>query len=68
MILSVAYTLYVRSLSLLPLLAQAAAEEEQGRSYNISWALVLLCIILGMFAALNPTKRSDELRVNKDDE
>ncbi len=67
MILSVAYSVYVKSLSMLPLLAQAA-EEEGGRSYNISWALVLLCVILGMFAALNPTKRSDELRVNKDDE
>ena len=67
MILSVAYSVYVKSLSMLPLLAQVA-EEEEGRDYRISGALVLLCVILGMFAALNPTKRSDELRVNKDDE
>ncbi len=66
MILSLAFTAYVNLLGLIPLLAQSG--EEGPRGYNLSWALVLLGIVLGMFAALNPTKRSDEIRVVKDED
>lgn len=45
----------------LPLLAQAE-EGEEGRSYNISVALVMLCVILGLLVTLTPTKRSTEFK------
>lgn len=52
-------------LSLAPLLAQAA--EEGPRGYTISWALVLLSVILGLVVALRPAKRETTVRKPKAD-
>lgn len=53
-------------LSLAPLLAQAA-EESGPRGYTISWALVLLSVILGLVVALRPAKRETVVRKPKAD-
>lgn len=45
----------------MPLLAQAE-EDAGGRSYNISVALVMLCVILGLLVTLTPTKRSVDFK------
>jgi hypothetical protein len=35
-------------------------------TYSASWALVLFCIILGLMVALNPAKRTTEIKKHKD--
>ncbi len=46
-----------------PILAQA--EEGGARGYTISWAVILLGLILGLTIALRPTKREDNVKVPK---
>lgn len=46
----------------MPLLAQAG-----GQTFADSWALVLLCVILGMVVALMPAKRTSEVKRRGDD-
>lgn len=53
-------------LTTLPLLA-AQAEDEAGRGYNLSWFIVLLCVILGLMVSLYPTKRDDKVIKAKED-
>ncbi len=48
--------------SLLPLLAQAGG----GATNSASWALVLFCVILGLLVALNPPRRSSEIKKTKE--
>ncbi|MEM8864271.1 MAG: hypothetical protein AAGF31_01850 [Planctomycetota bacterium] len=44
----------------LPLLAQS--EEEEARPYTIEVALILLCLVLGIFVSLKPSKRETEVK------
>jgi hypothetical protein len=44
----------------LPLFAQAEAVAPRG--YAISWAVVLLGVILGLVVALRPAKREDKVQ------
>ncbi|QDT70504.1 hypothetical protein MalM25_34520 [Planctomycetes bacterium MalM25] len=50
-------------LAFAPLLAQAT--EEGPRGYTISWAVVLLSVILGLVVALRPAKRETTVRKPK---
>lgn len=45
-----------------PLFAQAAG----GATNSASWALVLFCIALGLIVALNPARRTSEVKRAKD--
>ena len=51
-------------LSSFPMLLAQAGPKEQ--SYTLPWAVVLLCVILGLMIALKPAKR--EITVKKADE
>lgn len=44
-----------------PLVGQAG-----GSTYSASWALVLFCVILGLLVALNPARRTSEIKRAKD--
>jgi ABC-type sulfate transport system permease component len=44
-----------------PLVAQSG-----GSTYSASWALVLFCVILGLLVALNPARRTSEIKRAKD--
>jgi hypothetical protein len=49
--------------SMILLLAQAGG----GSATNsASWALVLFCVILGMLVALNPPRRTSEIKKTKE--
>lgn len=49
--------------SMTSLLAQAGG----GSATNsASWALVLFCVILGLIVALNPARRTTEIKKSKD--
>lgn len=43
---------------LIPLLAQSGG----GGTNSASWALVLFCVILGLLVALNPPRRTTEIK------
>jgi len=51
------------SLQSFSLFAQASGGSA---TYSASWALVLFCIILGLMVALNPAKRTSEIKKHKD--
>lgn len=42
------------------------AQSGGSATYSASWALVLFCIILGLIVALNPAKRTSEIKKHKD--
>jgi hypothetical protein len=44
-----------------PLIAQSA-----GTTNSASWALVLFCVILGLLVALNPARRTSEIKRTKE--
>jgi hypothetical protein len=46
--------------NVLPLLAQGG-----GRTYGLSWAIVLLCVILGLIVTLRPSRRTSEIKKAK---
>lgn len=48
--------------SLVPILAQSATEITVNNSNSASWALVLFCVILGLIVALNPPRRTTEIK------
>jgi hypothetical protein len=48
--------------SLTPLLAQAGGSATN----SASWALVLFCVILGLLVALNPPRRTSEIKKAKE--
>jgi len=44
-----------------------AAEEAGGKlKASLAWALVLLCVVLGMLVTVNPMKRESEIKGKKD--
>jgi hypothetical protein len=46
-----------------PLLAQSAtAIGISSGTHSASWALVLFCVILGLIVALNPPRRTSEIK------
>jgi len=45
-----------------PLLAQAG-----GQTNSASWFLVLFCVALGLIVALNPSRRTTEIKRSKDE-
>jgi hypothetical protein len=51
------------TVTLQPLLMPLLAE----KSMSMSWALVLLCVILGLAVSLLPSKRTSEVKRPKDD-
>lgn len=53
----------VTLLATLPVLAQAAGP----RGYTVSWAVILLAIVLALVVALRPAKREQEVRRRKAD-
>ncbi|QDU86762.1 hypothetical protein Pla175_01120 [Pirellulimonas nuda] len=54
-------TLADATFALLPF-AQILNEEEKSESYSLSWALIMLCIVLGMLATFRPIKRASKLK------
>jgi hypothetical protein len=54
---SIAYSLLAA-----PLLAQAG-----GQTFADSWAVVLLCVFLGLTVALLPARRTSEIKRPRDD-
>lgn len=48
--------------SLVPLVAQSATQITVNNSNSASWALVLFCVILGLIVALNPARRTSEIK------
>lgn len=44
-----------------------AAEESAGRNYAISWAIILLSVILGLVVVLRNPKREDKVKKVIDD-
>jgi len=53
---------------LTPLLAQSVTVigPSSGQTYSASWALVLFCVFLGLIVALNPPRRTSEIKKAKD--
>jgi hypothetical protein len=49
-----------------PVLNVIFAQSGGSTTYSASWALVLFCIILGLIVALNPAKRTSEIKRHKD--
>jgi hypothetical protein len=49
-------------LHIIPLLAQASA-----KANNISWALILFCVILGLLVTLSASRRTYEIKRSKDE-
>lgn len=44
-----------------------AAEEAGGKmKASLAWALVLLCVVLGMLVTVNPVKRETEIKGRKE--
>lgn len=43
-----------------------AQEEDGERGYNLSWFLVMLCVLLGLSLTLTPTKREEKVEKAKD--
>lgn len=64
MLTSAYYTLASHSL---PFLLLAQAEEEAGRGYAASVAILLLCIVLGMLLTVAPSKREEKVKKLKQD-
>jgi hypothetical protein len=48
--------------SLVPLVAQSATQISVSNTNSASWALVLFCVILGLLVALNPPRRTSEIK------
>jgi hypothetical protein len=51
------------TLTLLPIVLAEAS----GPTYSASWALVLLCVVLGLIVSLNTTRRTSEIKRPKDE-
>lgn len=43
-----------------------AQEEDAERGYNLSWFLVMLCVLIGLSITLTPTKREEKVERAKD--
>jgi hypothetical protein len=42
--------------------AADAAQVASDRSYSVSWALILLSVILGLLVTLRPARRTSEIK------
>lgn len=56
---------------LAPVLAEAAyvvppLAQGGGQTYGLSWAIVLLCVILGLIVTLRPSRRTSEIKKPKE--
>lgn len=56
---------------LAPPVAEAAAwfallAQGGGKSYGLSWAIVLLCVILGLLVALKSSRRTTEVKRHRE--
>ena len=47
------------------LLAQSAVQAPSGTN-SLSWFIVIFCVILGLIIALNPAKRTTEIKKTKE--
>lgn len=54
------------SAALLTTLLPLAQQATEPRGYNLSWAIILFCVILGLTVALRPTKREAEVKKTKE--
>ncbi len=47
------------------LFGQSAVHAPSGTN-SLSWFVVIFCVVLGLIAALNPTRRTTEIKRSKD--